>query len=425
MKLKKIIGTAAAVFTAAALTLSVSADAADSGGFRTESELATAAKTPYDGKYTNIAWNTERSDSAGVPVPLSDSVIFPVGNKVLKLAENTGEELGCAELSEKVSPDCRGAAVGNRLLQPTRTGLAVINTDTMTVECYRSLGMNIVTDAAVVGELGFVGVELGYGCMFVCVDLSRELETLWEWEDSDGSIPTDPALFGENVIFGMGSTLMTYNYSANIFGEIPLPTEISGSPFAGEYAVYFSGSDGKSYKLRLNDDGTLEEDTLISCDIGGELSSPVAWNSRLYVASSEGFYILDSLNMEVMESLPDIKSGTDPIICYGNGPRVYLLYPEGEMWNFCCILDSEGLEQPEVTLPARLENFVGGRLEVSAAGTMYFRDGIGRLYAAQVAPFNLLLVIVKLVLLLALIVLVFIILRYWAKNRNANKPPRY
>lgn len=423
MKIKKFIGAAAAVFMAAALSLGAYADAVVNRGFRTESELVTAAKTPYDGKYTNIAWNTESSDGAGVPVPLSDSVLFPVGNRVLKLAENTGEELGRAELTEKVSPDCRGAVVGNRLIQPTRTGLAVIDTGSMTVEYYRSLGADIVTDAAAVGDIAFVGVKLDDGGSVICLNMSRELETLWEQHSE--SVPTAPALSGDNVIFGMGSFLFVYNIGGNGFADIPLPTEISGSPFAGEYAVYFSGSDGKSYKLRLNADGTLEEDSLISCDIGGELSSPVAWNGRLYVASSEGFYILDSLNMEIMEELTDIKSGTDPIITYGNGPRAYLLYPEGEYWNFCSILDAEGLEQPEVTIPARLEDFEGGRLEVSAAGTMYFRDGIGRLYAAQVAPFDLLTIIVKLVLLLALIVLVFLILRYWAKSRNANKPPQY
>lgn len=420
MILKKIIGAAAAAVTAAALSLN--AFAADGSGFRTESELVTAAKTPYDGKYTNIAWNTEQSDSAGVPVPLSDSVIFPVGNKVLKLAENTGEELGSAELTEKVSQNCRGAVVGNRLLQPTRTGLAVINTGSMTVECRRSLGGKIVTDAAVIGDLGFVGVEFGDGCSFICVDMSRELETVWEY--SSESPVTSPAIFGDYVVFGAESSLVTHHCSGDGYTEIPVGTEISGSPFADEYALFFSGSDGKSYKLRLNDDGTLEENTLISCDIGGELSSPVAWNGKLYVASSEGFYIIDSLNMEVITSLSDIKSGTDPVICYGNGPRVYLLYPEEELWNFCCILDAEDT-QPEAALLARLENFVGGRLAVSASGTMYFRDGIGRLYAAQVAPFNLLLIIVKLVVMLALIVLIFVILKYWAKTRNANKPPQY
>lgn len=420
MILKKIIGAAAAAITAAALTLS--AFAADGSGFRTESELVTAAKTPYDGKYTNIAWNTEQSDSAGVPVPLSDSVIFPVGNKVLKLAENTGETLDSAELTEKVSQDCGGAAAGKRLLQPTRTGLAVINTESMSVECYRSFGGNIFTDAAVIGDLGYVGVEFDGSYSFICVDMSRELETVWEYFSE--SPVTSPALFGDYVVFGAGNSLVTHHYSGDGYTEIPVGTEISGSPFAGGYAVYFSGSDGKSYKLRLNGDGTLEENTLISCDIGGELSSPVAWNGKLYVDSSEGFYIIDSLNMDVITSLSDIKSGTDPVICYGNGPRVYLLYPEGDMWNFCCILDAEDT-QPEVTLPARLENFVGGRLAVSAGGTMYFRDGIGRLYAAQVAPFNLLLIIVKLVVLLALIVLVFLILRYWVKTRNANRPPQY
>ena len=422
MKMKNYIGAAAAVLTAAALSLSISAQIVSSTGFRTESELVIAAKTPYDGKYTNIAWSTAESDSAGVPVPLSDSVIFPTGNKILKLDENTGEQLGSAEINEKVSTYCRGAAAGKCLLQPTRTGLAVINTESMSVECYRSFGGNIITDAAAVGNFGYVGVETGDSFSFICVNMVN-LETLWEY--SSNSPLTSPALFGDYVVFGAGSSLITHHYGSEEYTEIPVGTEIAGSPFAGEYAVYFSGSDGKSYKLRLNSDGTLEEDTLTCCETVGELSSPIAWNGRLYVASSEGFYILDSLNMDVITLLPDIKSGTDPIICYGNGPRVYLLYPDGEIWNFCCILDSEDIETPEVTLPARLENFYGGRLSVSAGGTMYFRDGIGRLFAAQVAPYNILFAAVKLVLLLALIVLVFLILRYWAKSRSAKKPPQY
>ena len=420
MKIKKIIFSAAVVVAAAVLSLGAFAAEEKSAGFRTENELVTAAKTPYDGKYTNIAWNTGESDSAGVPVPLASSVIFPKGNKLLRLDENTGDELATAELSEKVSSECGGAVSGGKLLQPTRTGLAVINTETMDVEAYRTLGGDIVTDAAVIGSFGYVGLDLGESRSFICVDMSNELKTIWEY--STENLLTSPALFGDYVVFGAGSNLVTHHYSGENYTEIPVETEIIGSPFAGEYAIYFSGSDGKSYKLRLNNDGTLEEDTLTRCDIGGELSSPVAWNGRLYTASSEGFFILDSLNMEVISSLPEIKAGTDPIICYGNGPRVYMLYPEGELWNFCCILDSEELETPEVTLPARLDNFEGGSLSVSANGTMYFRDGIGRLYAAQVAPYNILLVIVKLLMLLVLIVLVFLILRYWAKNRNANKP---
>ncbi|MDE7192540.1 MAG: hypothetical protein K2O14_01090, partial [Oscillospiraceae bacterium] len=212
MKLKNFIGTAAAVLTAAVLSLSISAEivssTVSSAGFRTESELVTAAKTPYDGKYTNIAWNTEESDGAGVPVPLSDSVIFPVGNKVLKLSENTGEELGSAELNEKVSKDCRGVAEGKILLQPTRTGLAVINTESMSVECYRSFGGNIITDAAAVGNFGYVGVESGGSFSFICVNMVN-LETLWEYT-SDSPL-TSPALFGNYVVFGAGSDLITHH----------------------------------------------------------------------------------------------------------------------------------------------------------------------------------------------------------------------
>ena len=105
MKIKKIIFSAAVVVAAAVLSLGAFAAEEKSAGFRTENELVTAAKTPYDGKYTNIAWNTGESDSAGVPVPLAGSVIFPKGNKLFRLDENTGDELATAELSEKVSSE--------------------------------------------------------------------------------------------------------------------------------------------------------------------------------------------------------------------------------------------------------------------------------------------------------------------------------
>lgn len=420
MKLKQIISAAAAIIASAAFSITA---LADSSGFRTEKELALAVKAPYDTKYTNVAWNTSEAESAGVPVASGTSVFLPVGAKVNKLSEDSGEVTASAELTEKVSEDCGGAVLGNTLLQPTRSGLCVINIQTMEIVSYRSFGGTICTDAAIIDNLAYVGVSFDDGCAFYCVDMSDELNTVWEY--SCGSTPSSPAVYEDFVLFSAGSTLVSHHYKDDSFNEIDIGAEISGAPFAGEYAVYLSADDGCAYKLRLNSDGSMEEDTLTACEIGGELSSPMAWNGRLYVSSSEGFYILDSLNMDITRSYSDIGYGTEPIVCYGNGSRVYVVAPLESYWCLYSIYDIDDLDEPAVSQLAKLEDFSGGRISVASSGTMYFRDGIGRLYALKVAEYNLLLIIIKLVLLLVLIVLVFVWLRQWVKQRNAKRPPQY
>ena len=105
----------------------------------------------------------------------------------------------------------------------------------MDVEAYRTLGGDIVTDAAVIGSLGYVGLDIGESRSFICVDMSNELKTIWEY--STENLLTSPALFGDYVVFGAGSNLVTHHYSGENYTEIPVETEIIGSPFAGEYAI--------------------------------------------------------------------------------------------------------------------------------------------------------------------------------------------
>lgn len=417
---KSIAAAFAAVITAAAAAVCGSAE---STGFYTEKELALGINAPYDTKYVNILWNTAETETAGVPVSCGTALIRPAGNRVNKLSGETGELLGCAELDEKVSPSCRGAVSGNTLVQPTRSGIAVINVQTMQQVSSRSFDGTPSSDAAIIDSLAYIAVSGADGYTFYCVDLANGLETVWEYSSSEPL--SAPSLSGDYVLFGAGRTLVSVHYKSGEYKESDIGAGICGAPFSGEYAVYLSAEDGNVYKLRLTDDGAVEPDTLTPCKAGGELSAPLAWNGRVYVCSSDGLVIMDSLNMEVTRTISEIKGGTAPLICYGNGPRVYTVAPLEDYWCLYSVLDADEAEAPAVSKLAKLENFEGGRIAAAQNGTLYFRDGIGRVYALAVAQYSILLIVVKLVLLAALFVLVFMLLRKWAKQRSAKRPPQF
>ena len=420
MELKQAVSAAAAVFTAAALSLCC---AAEDSGFYTEKELALAVKAPYDTKYVNISWNTDETEEVGVPLSWNSTVLLPVGAKVNQLSAKDGSLTASVELSEKVSENCRGAVLGNTLFQPTRTGAALINAQTMTVVSQRSFGAPITSDAAIIDNLAYFSLGTEGDYTFRCVDLSNDLSTVWEY---NSAYPISaPTLYEEYVVFTTGTKLVCCAAADGTAVENDLGISMTGTPFAGQYALFTSAEDGCVYKLRLNADGTVEEGTLTPCNLGGELSSPVQFDGKLYVSSTEGFFILDSLNMEVLNSYPEIAGGTAPLICYGNGTRIYTVAPLEDYWCLYSICDMEALEEPQVSKLAKLVNFEGGRIAVSQSGKMFFRDGVGRVYALEVVEYSVLMIVLKLVLLLALFVIFIFWLKTWAKKRNQNKPPQY
>ena len=205
------------------------------------------------------------------------------------------------------------------------------------------------------------------------------------------------------------------------FAETELGAEITAAPLSGEYAVYIPAADGELYKLRLNDDGTMEEDSLASCTVGAEPTTPAVFNGRLYISSADGFFILDSLNMEVIEKFSDMKGGTAPFVCYGNGPRAYVVAPMDSYWCLFTVYDPGEGTDPEETKLAKLENFEGGKCTVSDAGTLCFRDGYGRLYALNIAEYSIFFIVLKLALLLVLVVLIVLWLRFVIKKRLKDK----
>ena len=128
--------------------------------------------------------------------------------------------------------------------------------------------------------------------------------------------------------------------------------------------------------------------------------------------------------MEITESFSEVKSGSDPIITLGTGTRVYTVSRYEDRWALYCIFDPDAEYDTTCTALAGLDDFTNGRVSVSAAGTMYYRDALGRLFALTRVEYDIVGIIIKLVVLVAILAGVFLWLRLIAKRR-ADLYPKY
>lgn len=393
---------------------------ADSAGFRTEQTLVSTAKTAYEGKYTNVQWQTEKNDETGVPVPYGDSVLLPSGKKLLRLSEENGFELAAITLPEAACTDYSGVMTGDTLIQPTKSGLCAIDFTNGDITAHQSFDGSVDSDVAVTDGLAFFSVKQDDSETFYCVDITDMSVKCSYTADAD---ITSATIQGGYVIFGAGENLVTCGIESGTFTEIPVGGEITSAPFATEYAIFFAMSDSIA-KLRLDPDGTMEEDTLTLCETGSSTAAPVVYDSKLYTVSDSGFHILDSLNMEITDTLPDIKSGTAPIITLGTGTRIYTVGSYDTAYALYCVFDAGEEYDLSFTALAGLENFSGGTICVSDSGTMYLRDAYGRLFATTRVEYDIVGIVIKLVILALLIAGVFIWIRLVAKRR-AESYPKY
>lgn len=405
------------ILSGAAMT---SAVYAESYGFRNEKGLSYPVAAAYDNKYTNIQWQTEAAENTGVPVPYGESVLLPKGQEILRLSETDGTQMAAIKLPETVSESCSGVMYGNTLVQPTKSGISLIDFTNGEVTASRTFDGDIDSNCAVIDDMAYFSVETDGTETFYCVDLKEQLKDIWSYS-ADAEI-TSPTVQRDLVIFGAGDKLVTHHYKDESFAEIPLGAEISGAPFASQYAVFYTDTDGNVCKLRLNDDGTMEEDTLTKCAVGASPSSPLERAGKLYVSSETGLHILDSVNMEISHSFDTIKKGSDPFVCYGNGQRVYCVGLNEGKWELHCILDEGEDNAPTDEILAIMENYESGRSAVSANATLYFRDGIGRLYALTKIEYDIVSIVFKLIILLLIIAGIFLWIRMIGKRRAANNP---
>lgn len=402
------------------LSFAVSSTAfADSAGFASEKELVSFAKTPYDKKYVKILWNTSENSSAGVPLSKDNFIFIPVGNKVNKLSEKDGKLAASAELEEKVSENFKGAIVGKTLVQPTRMGICVINIDDMSVVNFKKFG-DIATDIAVFDNLLFFGAKTDVGFSFFCSDMSNNFDIIAEYKSENK--PSSPALFNNLVVFSSGEKLVCFSKNEKIFTENTVGAKIN-YVYAGQYAIFMSGNDGFMYKLRLTDDGKAEPDSLLKCEIGGVLTAPAETENRLYVGSTEGFFILDGLNMEISKKFPEMKNACAPVITLGSGLRIYTAAPveaDGGKWYLYGIFDSDSERNANEIV--KILDFTNGKITVSDSGIMFFRDNLGQVWAITIPETDVIAVVLKILITVAIIVFLILIIRAWVKKHSGNTP---
>lgn len=392
---------------------------AENAGFRNEKALVSNAKAPYDNKYTNIQWQLDAAENVGAPVVYGDSVLIPSGSEILQYSEANGSKMTAVKLDSEISTEYSGAVMGSTLVQPLKNGICTIDLKDGSVTASREFS-SIGSDVAVIDDMAYFSAKNDGGETFYCVKLDSTLSTVWNYT-AESDI-TSPTVQGDFVIFGAGDDLVTCHYKNGSAQLIPIGAEITKTPFASQYAVFITTGD-TSIKLRLNDDGALEEDSLLSCKTGEGSSAPLAYDSRLYVTSAEGLHIIDSINMEITHTIPEIKNGSDPFICRGNGTRVYTIseYSE-EQKALHSVFDISEDEQPTDSKLALLDNYDGGKSAVSENGTLYFRDGTGRVFALTCVEYNIFSIVMKLILTLALIAGVFIWIRMIAKRKSQSRP---
>lgn len=406
------------------LFLAGTAAETQNSGFSGENRYITPAALAYNNKYTQIAWGGDvQREDCGKPLACGDKVLLPVGDTVVCIDESTGAETQSVALSEKCSCEYSGAIIGGTLLQPTESGIAVIDAENMALQRSISLGGSVSSDCAVIDGSGYIAVQINGDYEMQCIDLESDTASVL-WSVKTSGKPSAPAVQGDYVIFAAESSIFVCDYQSGSFSEIPVGKTVTGAPFTTEYAVFFSTADGNAGKLRLNSDGTLEEGTLTFCKVGANPSTPVSWNGRLYVCADDGLYVLDNLNMDVSYVLSDIKGGCTPQIHYGSGPYIYTVGKYEDGWAVYCVLDDDDTEEPTYTILARVDYFEAGAFCGSTGGSLYVLDDIGRLYSLTIVPFDVVSLVIKLIVLLALIALVFVWLKKVIKRKD-NLRPKY
>ncbi|MGN0651005.1 MAG: hypothetical protein ACI4KM_11250 [Oscillospiraceae bacterium] len=409
------------IFAAAVAALAAVSCTASAAGFRNEAESIYPIPSAFDRKYTSVEWSyiPENGDVTGAPLSAGGNVYFAVNNELFCKSESDGNSISSVMLPQQCSV-FSGAVIGNTLIQPTKSGICTVNLQTMELIAQKDLGAEISEPCAADDNLAYVITESDNSETLRCIDLSDNLNTVWEY--SSESV-TALSAQGNRVVFGADTRLISADEKTGSYYETELGKQLTSAPFATEYAIYFSCTDGTVGRARLNTDGSFEEGTITYCDLeANDLTSPLAYNGSLYVCADSGLYVLDSLNMEQEQVFSEIKSGTSPWMCTGNGQQLYTVANYEDALVLYCININEELDEPIVNKLAKLENFSGGVVAPADSGVMFFRDGYGRVHALKAVGYDWFSIIIKLLLFIALIVAVFLWLRAWRKSKNPPTP---
>lgn len=359
--------------------------------------------------------------STGSPIVAGDYVYIVADKKLKKYSALTGELVAESPLQGSVGFFSFMAYGDGKLFVPQSSGL-IQAFDAVTL---KSLWIAQTEDKG--QHLCYVTYHDGYiytgtwknrgTGVYYCVstgddDPEQENEVKeFTWKTADaGYYWAGGTIIGDHIFVGndLGQMLSLNRLTGEvkdtwiIAPDLPNSTIRCGTSYDEKTGrLFFTGKEAKKiYSVKINADGTFNEESKLSADVAGEPTTvPTVYNGRVYATSgtmtSGGG--LDVFNAETLEKIYSVDMGgisqSAPVVCsaYANEANHNTVYIyvclNNNTGDVVCIKDFEGNTTPIVQFKwnASTTQYCTHSLVVDQYGTVYYKNDSGHLFALESA----------------------------------------
>ena len=428
-------------------------EAADLSGSQTENMGITTAKTPISAEDAQVKWTqTVRKegmwpgfyDTSVPPIIVGDKLYTALDNKVIALSKETGEILSeSGELAGSVGYSYMPLGYGDGMIfvQVGNGRIQALSAETLEslwISEETSIGGQTLSPITYRDGKIYTGSwtsEVGDGEYF-CISVFDEVaETSDEvksraWSVShtggfywSGAYVTDNyAIFGGDDGAGANSQSASASlYSVNpetgdeldkiegLFGDIR-----SAISYDGETdRIYFTTKGGMLYQVKVNDDGTFDDETLKSANLGGaSTATPIVYDGIVYTGIQTGenlpeavkvegtcYVMVDACDMQILAAtqVPAYAQASGMLSTAYNNGKVYIYTTYNNVPGGIYVIESEKCvgENGEVTVTTvgddlyipdeEIQNYCLSRLVCDEEGTIYYKVDSGYIVAIRKA----------------------------------------
>ncbi|MCI9272952.1 MAG: hypothetical protein HFE39_03235 [Clostridiales bacterium] len=458
MKTKRIVSLLMTLALLCSTVLSVSAGThpvLDWSQFRGSALGAgtTDAKLPISSLQVEEKWSlrlgTGWAASVGTPIIVGDYVYVYGNHNLNRIDRQSGElvkAVSCPGASQFFSQIAHGEgkifvprSVTTKIDGINRSGVVVYAYDEQTMELlWTSELLGNPTDSlqplsAITYYNGYLYLGLSNSKadkgLFVCLSAEDEQpktaeeqkKPVWTYSSEQGNggfYWSAGAIVGNAIVFaGENGVLVSHSLTdGRVYDTLALedsPKEGVRSTVAYDAEtgrVFISSKSGMLHSVKVSQSGRFDGASHLSRQLDKDItSSPVVYNGRVYqggggIQSEAGFSVLDAETLEVIYTIPQIKTQSSPILTTAyaskdNGNRVYLYVTKytgyengGYAPNSSCtyvIQDGEGQTQPsfeELITPSQLQ-YCTQSLAVGEDGSFcYYNDSAKLFYFGHKNP---------------------------------------
>lgn len=362
----------------------------------------TSDKTPISSKDgLEELWKKKLGGGiASTPLIVGDSIYaITSGGRVYRLDKQTGDIIW----GPKVSGGGYGLgslAYGNgKIFAPTDRAIVALDADNgETLWEAEILSGQSNTPIAFKDGLIYTGSWASSNSAYVCLNENGEL--VWKYSGS-GFYWAGAAIIKDSIIFGdeSGNIISLNRFSGKEIQKIKVAdgairSSINYNEENGK--IYFTTKDGKIISMKINNDGSFDNENKVVGNLGGQsTSTPVVYNGRVYVgiggmSGGSGFLVLNADNLEriYMANAGMVQSSPIVSTAYAtkeNNNTVYIYFTSNSPFGpVFCLKDFEGnTKQSKVFeyIPSAPEFCLAG---VSAYdGVLYFGNDSGHIFAVK------------------------------------------